>query len=64
MKAEEIFKVEAVVLRHTEKAVQIRVHEEEIWIPRSQLFDDEELPDQGNAEVKMTAWIAKEKGLR
>ena len=63
-KAEEIFKIEAVVLRHTEKAVQIRVHGEDIWLPRSQLFDDEELPEEGHAEIKMTAWIAKEKELR
>ena len=63
-RAEEIFSIEALVLRHTEKAVQIRVHGEEIWLPRSQLFDDEDLPDQGDALIKMTAWIAKEKGLR
>lgn len=63
-RAEEIFRVEATVLRHTAKAVQIEVHGEELWIPRSQLIDDEKLPESGEAEVKMTAWIAKEKGLR
>ena len=63
-KSEEIFKVEGFVLRQTTKAVQVRIHGEDLWIPRSQLFDDEELPGEGHAEIKMTAWIAKEKGLR
>lgn len=63
-KAEEIFAVEAFILRHTERALQIRVHDEDMWLPKSQLFDVEELPQEGDARVKMTAWIAKEKGLR
>ena len=63
-KAEEIFKVEAFVLRHTLKAVLIKYEDEEYWIPRSQLFDDEELPQEGQTTVKMSAWIAKEKGFR
>lgn len=62
-KAEEIHSIEAFVLRHTAKAVLIRYDEEEIWLPRSQLIDDDELPQEGEARVKMTAWIAKEKGL-
>lgn len=62
--AEEIFCIEAFVLRHTAKAILIRYHDEDIWLPRSQLIDDEELPQEGDARVKMTAWIAKEKGLR
>lgn len=63
-RAEEIFTVEAFVLRHTPRAVLISYEGEEIWLPRSQLIDDEELPQEGAARVKMTAWIAKEKGLR
>ena len=62
-RAEEIFKIEAFVLRHTPKAVLIKYDDEELWLPRSQLVDDEELPQEGFATVKMTAWIAKEKGL-
>ena len=64
MKQEEIFSVEAEILRETLKAVLIEVEGEEIWLPRSQLIDDDELPVRGKARVKMTAWIAKEKGLR
>lgn len=63
-KAEEIFSIEANILRSSDKAVKIEVEGEEIWIPKSQMFDVEELPETGNARVKMTAWIAKEKGLR
>ena len=63
-RAEEIFKLEAFVLRHTLKAVLIKYEDEEIWLPRSQLFDEEDLPQEGETTVKMTAWIAKEKGLR
>ena len=63
-RAEEIFKIEAFVLRHTLKAVLIKYEDEEIWLPRSQLFDEEDLPQEGEATVKITAWIAKEKGLR
>lgn len=62
-RAEEIFSIEAEILVHREKAILIEVHGEKLWIPRSQLIDDEELPEKGNARVKMTAWIAKEKGL-
>lgn len=61
--SEEIFSVEAEVLRETLKAVLIKVYDEELWIPRSQLIDDDALPVRGHALVKMTAWIAKEKGL-
>jgi hypothetical protein len=61
---EEIFKCEVTILAHRPKAVKIRVHDEEIWIPRSQIIDDEELPEQGDCEMKMTAWIAKQTGLR
>lgn len=63
-KSEEVFSIEAFVLRHTEKAVLIDYDGERIWLPRSQLIDDEELPQEGAARVKMTEWIAKEKGLR
>lgn len=62
-KLEEIYSVEATVLRHTEKAVQIEVDGEEFWLPRSQLFDDDELPETGSVRIKMASWIAKAKGL-
>lgn len=63
-KAEEVFSIEATVVRKSLKAVLIEYDSEELWIPKSQLFDEEELPEKGTARVKMTEWIAKEKGLR
>lgn len=62
-RAEEIFKIEAFILRHTEAAIQIKHDGEKIWLPKSQLYDVEDLPQEGDAEIKMKAWIAKEKGL-
>lgn len=63
-KSEEIFSIECVVLKHTQKAVLIDVFGEKIWIPKSEMHDVEDLPEKGDANVKMAAWIAKEKGLR
>ena len=63
-KAEEIFSVEATIRVKREKAILIELHGEEFWLPISQLFDADELPNAGPARVKMTEWIAKEKGLR
>ena len=55
--------VECTILRHSGGAVLILVHGEELWIPKSQIEDAADLPAAGNAEVIMTAWIAKQKGL-
>ena len=60
---EEIYTCEAVIKASTLKAVLIELDEENYWLPRSQLIDDDELPEKGHAQIKMTAWIAKEKGL-
>lgn len=62
--AEEIFSIEGTVKHHSMKAVLVEIHGEDIWLPRSQLIDDVDLPKSGPARISMTAWIAKEKGLR
>lgn len=62
-KAEEIYKTEGLILVHRPKAVLVEINDEKIWLPRSQLIDDDQLPESGHAEIKMTAWIAKEKGI-
>lgn len=64
-RAEEIYAVEATILKWTAKALLIEVDGERLWLPRSQLIDEEELPIDSSktARVKMTAWIAKTKGL-
>lgn len=62
--AERVVKVEAKVVRTTEKAVLIEYADEEIWLPRSAMIDDEELEAGQHAEIKMLEWIAKEKGIK
>lgn len=62
---QEIFSVEAQVVTRTMRAVLIKYHEEDIWIPISQIPDPEELPETGNiGGICMSAWIAKKIGLR
>lgn len=66
---EEIFCLEVKILNSTERALLIEEPGgETIWIPKSQCFDLDELPDplpRGfETRLKMSAWIAKEKGLR
>lgn len=62
---EKIFKIEATILvnRPERQAILIEVFGEKIWIPRSQLFDEELLPEKGEAEIKMSEWIAEKTGL-
>lgn len=61
---DEIFRLEgAFVLKHSAKAILISYQGEDYWLPISQLHDYDELPQEGDAVVKMSAWIAKEKGF-
>ena len=69
-KPEEIFKLECTILSQTERALLIlEPGGEKIWIPKSQCYNDDELPDdiprEGfDFELQISAWIAKEKVLR
>jgi hypothetical protein len=52
------------ILRATEKAVQILIDDEEIWMPTSQLDADySERVGQGAGHMYVTEWIAREKEL-
>jgi len=68
-KMEEIFKVEGEILHGSAKAVMFKIHDENVWIPLSQLhepeafFEDEVLRKGAHVEIRMTAWIAKKIGL-
>jgi hypothetical protein len=62
-KPEEIFKVEGKLLTKRPLAMLFRIHDEKVWIPRSHLFDEEDIPDSGHCQIKMSAWIAKKKGI-
>ena len=61
--AERIIKIEAKVVRTTPKAVLIEYEDEELWLPRSAMIDDEELEAGQQTQIKMLPWIAKEKGI-
>lgn len=49
-------------IRETDNAILVRLDDEDIWIPFSQIERRTLYPD-GRFEVTMTAWIAKKKGL-
>lgn len=52
------------ILRATDKAVQILVDEEGIWMPTSQIDADySDLVGDGPGHMYVTEWIAKEKDL-
>lgn len=57
--------IECTVLIETEKAIKVRDHDsgEELWLPLSQV-DEIHRDRDGKGSVKMTDWIAIEKGLR
>jgi hypothetical protein len=52
------------VLRTTEKAVQVEWQGEELWLPRSQVSEDEkyEAGDSG-VTISVTEWLARQKGI-
>lgn len=61
--SEKVVKIEALVQKITPKAVLIEHEGEKVWLPRSQLIDDEQLEEGREQEIKMLPWIANEKGL-
>lgn len=56
--------IRAVFLRGTNKAIMVDHEGTEMWLPRSQLLEAPEGMDRhGQYELKLTDWIAKEKGI-
>lgn len=53
--------VECDIVRETDNAILLRVDDEEIWIPLSQV----KRIQRGNSldTITMTAWIAEQKGI-
>jgi len=48
----------------TVAAVLVELDGEDVWIPRSQLHDDNEVNAKGDTgKLVMTRWIAEQKGL-
>lgn len=68
-KPEKIQSFEATLLRASAKALLVEIHGEEIWLPLSQIIDAEDHFNSdstlrtGDAKIRLTEWIAKEKGL-
>lgn len=56
--------VEEPVHRATERAIQVTVEGERIWIPLSQIHDDSEVYGEGHSGTLIVSrWIAQQKGL-
>lgn len=63
-KSQEVVVVTCTLVRETDKAFLIEVNETEYWIPKSQVSNQEVDEDTDECLLTMSAWIAKEKGLR
>ena len=52
------------VEKETEKALQVLISNETFWVPKSQIAEDSEVTSEGQSGViKLSEWIAGEKGL-
>lgn len=52
------------IVRETEKAFLLRIDDEEVWIPKSQISNPEDYAEgDTNCTVSITDWIANQKGL-
>lgn len=52
------------ILKRTDKALLLRVGDEEHWIPLSQIADADDFEEgDENCTVSITDWIANERGL-
>lgn len=51
-------------LRETDKAVLLRIEDEEHWVPFSQIEDNNENLREGySGRLYLTRWICEEKGI-
>lgn len=56
--------VECTIVTNTDEAVLIEYEGESIWIPRSQIEDDQfDDPGTEGAILNITRWIADQKGI-
>lgn len=58
---EKIVKWECTIVASTEKAIRVRYEEESFWLPKSQLFNADDLPETGDACVELPEWLAEAK---
>jgi len=63
----EAFEVEATYLGESSKAIRVRIDNDDMWIPKSQILDDSEIygghPQGETGSLIMSVWIAKQKGI-
>lgn len=59
------FRIEdVVVIKETEKALLVKIEDENHWIPQSQIDDDSEVWKLGDEGVLVISeWLAEQKGL-
>ncbi len=55
--------IEAEIVQETEAAFLVRIDEEEMWLPKSQIADPDDYQVGDIGTVSISEWIAKEKGL-
>ena len=63
MRQREMYTAKGTIKAETSKAILFEVDEEAYWIPLSQIEGVVRTKMEGEDEICMTAWIAKEKGL-
>ena len=65
---EDFLEIEVTVLRLTPKAFLVKTADSEgeplkFWVPRSQVIETDCLAEGDKGTMRLTEWIAKEKGL-
>lgn len=52
------------VIKATDKALLVKIEDEEVWIPQSQIDDDSEVYKAGDeGDLVISQWIADQKGI-
>lgn len=61
---EDVVSVDAVCIRQTDKAIQVRIGKRELWVPQSQVHDDSEVYALGHDGVLvLRGWFARKEGI-
>ena len=56
--------IDVEVLRSTEKALKVTDGDTEEWIPKSQIYSDDELVNDGHSKnITLPFWLAEDKGF-
>ncbi len=62
-KSQETYSTDCSVIQETDAAWLLNIDDDEHWIPKSQIKNNDELAVDTKVEVEMTEWIAIERGL-